>query len=103
MFDIRQPQRGSSSMIASRFDRGSNYAQVRSEENDSDESSSGEIELTQFENEPVEEDHRQPKGLTRPSLELLEEQLLWNVWNRWEEPCLLSVLITFLSLPLLWL
>jgi hypothetical protein len=38
----------------------------------------------------------------RFSLEVLEEQLLWNVWNRWEEPALLSIAATvFLLLPTL--
>jgi hypothetical protein len=27
-------------------------------------------------------------------LDTLEEQLLWNVWNRWEEPCILSIFVT---------
>jgi len=37
-----------------------------------------------------------------PDLALLEEHLLWGVWNRWEEPCLLSVGITAtLVVPLL--
>lgn len=29
-----------------------------------------------------------------PDLSFLEEQLLWGVWNRWEEPCLPSIGIT---------
>jgi hypothetical protein len=33
-------------------------------------------------------------GTSKLPLEWLEEQLLWNVWNRWEEPCILSILIT---------
>lgn len=38
-----------------------------------------------------------------PDLAFLEEQLLWGTWNRWEEPCLLSVGVTiFLVLPLLF-
>ena len=45
-------------------------------------------------------------GHTRLPLEFLEEQLLWNVWNSWVEPCLLSILITtFVLLPtmILWI
>lgn len=41
-----------------------------------------------------------------PSIELLEEHLLWNVWNRWEEPCVLSLIVTGLVLLptiLLWM
>jgi hypothetical protein len=40
------------------------------------------------------------------SFDVLEEQLMWNVWNRWEEPTLLSILVTsFLLLPtlILWM
>ena len=37
-------------------------------------------------------------SLPRPSLDQLEEQLLYNVWNRWEEPCLLSVVVTIFVL-----
>jgi hypothetical protein len=33
-------------------------------------------------------------GTSRLPLEWLEEQLLWNVWNRWEEPFILSILVT---------
>jgi hypothetical protein len=37
-----------------------------------------------------------------PDLAFLEEQLLWGVWNRWEEPCLLSLGVTgILVAPLL--
>lgn len=42
----------------------------------------------------------------RFNLDVLEEQLLWNVWNRWEEPALLSITVTtILLLPTLvvWL
>jgi hypothetical protein len=39
---------------------------------------------------------------TRLPLEYLEEQLLWNVWNRWEEPCILSIVVTVCAvLPVL--
>eukprot|EP00934_Nitzschia_sp_Nitz4_P003369 Nitzschia sp. Nitz4//scaffold75_size92586//81657//84467//NITZ4_004871-RA/size92586-processed-gene-0.30-mRNA-1//1//CDS//3329557753//3359//frame0 len=37
-----------------------------------------------------------------PNMAFLEEQLLWGAWNRWEEPCLLSVCLTaVLVVPLL--
>jgi hypothetical protein len=38
--------------------------------------------------------------------EVLEEQLLWNVWNRWEEPTMPSLLVTvFVLVPtlVLWM
>ena len=30
-----------------------------------------------------------------PSHEMLEEHLLWNTWNTWQEPCLLSLIVTW--------
>ncbi|KAG7344243.1 hypothetical protein IV203_022251 [Nitzschia inconspicua] len=42
----------------------------------------------------------------RFSFDVLEEQLLWNVWNRWEEPALLSIIVTgIMLLPnlILWM
>jgi hypothetical protein len=56
------------------------------------------------------DDHRTKlknyRASSRPSFDQLEEHLLWNVWNRWDEPCLLSVVITaFLVAPtlVLWM
>lgn len=45
-------------------------------------------------------------GHSRLPFEFLEEQLLWNVWNRWEEPCILSIGITIcplLPVLVLWM
>jgi len=47
-----------------------------------------------------------PAGHTRIPMNLIEEQLLWNVFNRWEEPNLLSVVVTtFFLIPtlILWM
>jgi hypothetical protein len=58
-----------------------------------------------YHDEIVEDDHESSRQ-QQLSSGMLEEQLLWNVWNRLEEPVLLSITVTtFLLVPtlILWI
>ena len=51
-------------------------------------------------------DNNERTGHARLPMELIEEHLLWNVYNRWEEPNFLSLIVTaFILMPtlLLWM
>lgn len=85
-------------------EEGDNYSY---DENHDGDNPGNDIELTEFssrsEAKPIdhfrdEDEHGRPDDdgpATRlPSLQLLEENLLWNNWNMWQEPCLLSLLLT---------
>ena len=99
-----------------------NYKPLNIQEDDSDDDDHDELEsefeddndleLTELSSRQVaeefvdDEDEEEPNNYrrTRHSLETLEGHLLWNSWNRWEEPCLLSILVTgILVLPTLGL
>lgn len=86
------------------------YSQIPVQDDQEDEFSSDdeedkvEIEMTDVNpRKEQSQDEIEETGVSRlPNLALLEEQLLWGVWNRWEEPCLLSVAVTgILVVPLL--
>lgn len=89
------------------------YSQIASREGDDEnenDNDNGEIfndedEIEMMDIHHLDEDIQDESTVSvsrLPDLAFLEEQLLWGVWNRWEEPCLLSVGVTgLLVVPLL--
>ncbi len=83
------------------------YAQISSRDDDDVDSCSSkeddEIEMSNVASRGNDFRDEPNVGVSMlPDLAFLEEQLLWGVWNRWEEPCLLSVGVTgILVAPLL--
>ena len=80
------------------------YAQISSRDDDDVDSCSSkdddEIEMSNVASRGNDFRDEPNVGVSMlPDLAFLEEQLLWGVWNRWEEPCLLSVGVTGILVP----